>query len=30
MSLIKLIMSVGTREARWWGPEVAFVVAQFG
>lgn len=30
MSLIKLTMSAGTREVRWWEPEVVFAVAQFG
>lgn len=30
MSPIKLTMSAGTRGVRWWGPEVAFVAAQFG
>lgn len=30
MSPIKPTMSAGIREGRWWGPEVASVVAQFG
>lgn len=29
-SPIKHTMSAGIREVRWWGPEVASVVAQFG
>lgn len=29
-SLIKLTMSAGISEVRWWGPEVAFAVVRFG